>query len=369
VRSLVSTLAVACCFVATVAVAQPDLSVPPELDAGGFDWVKLTSGEWLAGELKSQRDLDMEFDSDKLDLLNIDMGDVAGIYSPVVRTYRFEDMGVFRGTAAMVDDKVTVRTTGGEIRSFPRESLLLIIEGQGSERDYWSASASMGLVTRTGNTEQRDFNARIFVRRQTPRLRSDLNYLSNIGEVGVEGEAGVENEQVINNHNLTVNVDRLVTKGFFVTLGAVNWVRDKFVNIDSRTTLAVGVGYDVYRLSTFEWGLALNGGYQATRYVSVQDDQNDADDTFSIIPSTRIEWDITSDIEFKVNYDAQVSVPETENAFHHADANFAVDVWGDLLDITLSLVFDRVENPKENANGITPERNDFRTSFGLGVSI
>lgn len=358
---LPSTAVVALLAGATTSFAQPDLSEPPALDEGGMDWVKLTSGEWLAGELKGQRDLDMEFDSDKLDLLTIDMGDVAGIYSPVVRTYRFEDIGVFTGTAALLDDEVTVRTTDGEIRSFPRESLLLTIEGYGSEWDYWSASASMGLVTRSGNSEQQDFNARAFVRRQTPRLRSDLNYVGNIGEV-----EGVKN---INNHNLTVNVDRLVTAGFFVTLGAVNWVRDPFVNIDRRTTLAAGVGYDIYRRSTFEWGVSLNAGYQSTRYVSVQEEQNTSEDTFSLIPTTRVEWDITPDIELKASYDAQVAIPETENAFHHADANLAVDVWGDLLDITISLVYDRVENPREDAGGNTPERDDFRTSVGLGISI
>jgi len=358
---LSAVLVVAAQLTAVAASAQPDLSEPPELDAGGFDWVKLTSGEWLAGELKSQRDLDLEFDSDKLDMLYLDMADVAGIYAPIVRMYRFEDVGVVTGTASMIDDKVTVRTTDGTIRSFPRESLLLIVEGGGSEWDYWNASASMGLVTRSGNSEQQDFNARVFVRRRSPRLRSDLNYVGNIGRI-----QSVEN---INNHNLTVNVDRLVTAGLFVTLGSVNWVRDTFQNIDGRTTLAVGVGYDIYRLSTFEWGVSLNGGYQSTRYLSVQATQADSDDTFSLIPSTRVEWDITSDVELKASYDAQVALPETKNAFHHADGHLAVDLWGDLLDITISLVYDRVESPRPDASGVRPKRDDFRTSVGLGVSI
>lgn len=41
-----------------------------------FDWVQLTSGEWLKGEIKSMYNESVEFDSDKLNLLRIDLQDV-----------------------------------------------------------------------------------------------------------------------------------------------------------------------------------------------------------------------------------------------------------------------------------------------------
>ena len=44
-----------------------DKFVPPPDDK--FDWIQLTSGEWLKGELKFLYDFQVEFDSDKLDLL------------------------------------------------------------------------------------------------------------------------------------------------------------------------------------------------------------------------------------------------------------------------------------------------------------
>ena len=359
---LAAALAAAILSAATTSLAQPpDLSDPPELGAKGMDWVKLSSGEWLAGEIKGMRDVELEFESDKLDLLTLDWSDVAGLSSTAVRTYRFDQLGVFTGTAAMQEGQVAVRTTDGEVRRFPRESLLLIIAGEGSEWDYWSASASVGWVLRSGNTDQQDFNARAHVRRQTPTLRSDLNYTGNIGEV--------EDVRSVDNHNLTVNMDRLITKGFFITLGSVNWVRDPFQNIQSRTTIGAGAGYDIYRLPTFEWGVGVNAGYQATRYVSVQGNGDDSDDTFALIPSTRMEWDVTSDVELDAIYTAQIAMPETQNAFHHAETALSVDVWGDILDVTLALIFDRVETPRTNEDGITPERNDFRTSFGLGVSL
>ena len=356
------TAALATAMLTAVSLAQPpDLAEPPELGAKGMDWVKLTSGEWLAGEIKGMRDVELEFDSDKLNSITLDWSDVAGLRSTAVRTYRFDQLGVFTGTAAMQDGQIAVRTADGEVRSFPRESLLLIIEGKGSEWDYWSAQASLGLVLRSGNSDQQDFNAHAHVRRQTPTLRSDFNYTGNFGEV--------EDVRNVDNHNVNVNVDRLITKGFFITLGSINWVRDPFQNIDSRTTIGAGVGYDIYRLPNFEWGIGVNAGYQATRYVSVLASEDDSDDTFALIPSTRVEWDITSDVELDASYTAQIAMPETQNAFHHAETSLSVDVWGDILDLNLALIFDRIETPRTNEDGITPERNDFRTSFGLGVSL
>ncbi|MBW2379891.1 MAG: hypothetical protein JRG70_10145 [Deltaproteobacteria bacterium] len=42
-----------------------------------FDWVRMVSGEWLKGEMKRMRDDNLEFDSDKLDMQNIDFADVS----------------------------------------------------------------------------------------------------------------------------------------------------------------------------------------------------------------------------------------------------------------------------------------------------
>ena len=58
--------------------AQDDWG-PPEPSPESFDWIKLTSGEWLKGEIKGKRDLDFEFDSDELGLLILDWGDIAEI--------------------------------------------------------------------------------------------------------------------------------------------------------------------------------------------------------------------------------------------------------------------------------------------------
>ena len=42
----------------------------------GFDWIQLTNGEWLKGDLKVLYNDSLEFDSDELDLLTFDWEDV-----------------------------------------------------------------------------------------------------------------------------------------------------------------------------------------------------------------------------------------------------------------------------------------------------
>jgi hypothetical protein len=46
-----------------------------------FDWIQLTSDEWLKGEIIAMYDDKLEFDSDELDLLEFDMEDVRQIRS------------------------------------------------------------------------------------------------------------------------------------------------------------------------------------------------------------------------------------------------------------------------------------------------
>lgn len=44
-----------------------------------FDWIQLNSGEWLKGKIKVMYNYTLEFDSDELDLLELDMDDVKQI--------------------------------------------------------------------------------------------------------------------------------------------------------------------------------------------------------------------------------------------------------------------------------------------------
>jgi len=344
---------------AGAAMAQDIVWQPPEPSAKEQDWIKLTSGEWLRGELKHVRDDQLEFDSEELDLLTLDLEDIAEIRSPRILTYGFENGITATGTAAMKDGVLRIRD-GGEVREFRVADLLSLIEGQPTELNFWSLKASAGLIARTGNTEQVDANALIYLRRENTRTRTDLNYQGNFGEVN--------DVQSINNHRFDATFNVLITKGFFLTPAALSLYSDKFQNIDTRYMLAAAAGYFVVRRGNLEWYFQLGGGYQNTHFVSVQPGEATSESSGTIIPVTSFEWDITGDIDLDMSYNAQITLPDTRGTLHNFVGLFAFEIYG-ALDFTISFTWDRVENPKPTADGTIPERNDFRTAFGIGVDI
>ena len=59
---------------ASAAAQTPQDWQPPPPMPDAFDWIQLTSGEWLKGELIALYDGSLEFDSDELDNLTLDWG-------------------------------------------------------------------------------------------------------------------------------------------------------------------------------------------------------------------------------------------------------------------------------------------------------
>jgi putative salt-induced outer membrane protein YdiY len=333
---------------------------PPAPASDEDDWIRLVSGEWLRGSLELLRDKDLEFDSDKLDLLKLDWDDVAELRSARIFAFRFDGVGVLFGTGAMRDSVITVRTDAG-VRELGRERLISILPRGRSEWSLWSARLSLGLVVRSGNTDQKDFNTQLSVRRQTTRTRFDVRYLGNFGEV--------QGEQNVNNHNFKTYVDILVAAGFFVTPISYNYFRDTFQNLGHRHTIGAGVGYEILRGGEITWSVGVGGAYQETHFVSVPEGDDATVRNSSLTPSTDLSWDITGDVELTFDYSAQVGVPELENTYHHAGVVVSLEVLDDLLNLDYSFYWDRNESPKADADGNVPKRDDFRTVFGVGIDF
>ena len=77
------TLLLALGFASGPALAEEEKEAwtPPPPAPDKFDWVQLTNGEWLKGEIIVLYDGNLEFDSDELDLQTFDLDDVQHIRS------------------------------------------------------------------------------------------------------------------------------------------------------------------------------------------------------------------------------------------------------------------------------------------------
>ena len=341
------------------ALAQETKWMPPEPSPETMDWIKLKSGEWLRGNIDLIRDDMLYFDSDKLDDLEIDWADIAEIRSPQVLTYTFIKGGVVTGTCMMRDGKVKI-DTGTGVREFERSDLLSALEGNPRELNYWSFKATMSVIARAGNSEQADAATFLRLRREATRSRFDIEYTGNMGSVS--------KQQNVNNHLFSATSNVFMSKRLFVTPAAVQYFADKFQNIDYRATIGAGVGYYLWRQSKFDWFLQLGGAYQSIQYLSVQEGQDQRTDNGAVIPILSIEWDITSDIEFEFNYNSQIGVPDTKNAFHYLFTVLSIEL-SDYLDLDTSIQWNHNENPVADADGNVPKRDDYRLAVGIGVDI
>ena len=104
----------------------------------------MSSGEWLRGSMEQIHDGDVKFDSDDLDDLTLDWGDISEIRSPRRHTYRFEGRRIVTGTMAMKDGVIRI-DTGTGVQSFERKLLVAMQEGEPREINYWSLQGRPGL--------------------------------------------------------------------------------------------------------------------------------------------------------------------------------------------------------------------------------
>ena len=333
---------------------------PDEPSKDKKDWVQLKSGEWVRGNIDLFRDLVMEFDSDELDDLKIDWEDIIAFRAPRNMTFVFTHRRVVFGPATMREGLLRISTEGG-IREFGRKELLSIIEGRPKEINFWSVKANLGLTARTGNTEQADLSAKMFIKREATRSRLSIDYRGDFSEVG--------GEQTVNNHKGEALLKMFVSRRFYITATSYEYYSDKFQNIKHRSTIGAGVGYYVFRQSRIDWSIGIGGGYQITNFLSVEAGENAQDKHGSVIPSTTLDTDITNDIELKIEFRSLIGVPDLKASTHHAAGTISIDFLNDIFELTFSINWDRVDNPKAYEDGTVPDKNDIKMVFGFGIDL
>ncbi len=328
----------------------PDPPMPDD-----FDWIQLTSDEWLKGELIAMYKEELEFDSDELDELTFDWEDIKEIRTAQVVQVAFLNGVIAVGQLLMEGD--TIRLMDLE---YARSDVLSITAGAPKERNYWSGKASGGVNIRTGNSEQNEVSTRAALMRRTPKDRVSLDFLGHFSET--DGHTVSDNQRASGAWN------HFVSDRFFLTPVYGEYYRDPFQNIAARISAGAGVGYQIVDTSDIDWIVNIGLGYQYTGFDDVAPDEPGSADTPALSVGTRYDNEITKRVDYYFDYRFFIVNKESGRYTHHLITGLEFDLFKDL-DFDISWVWDRIQNPRPNAEGVLPERDDFRTIFGIGFSF
>lgn len=332
---------------------------PPPPPPDEFDWIQLTSGEWLKGELKVLYQKKLEFDSDELDLLKFDWEDVKQVRGARIFSVRLVGPITVEGLLQVTEDKVYV-SVGEERREFERDQLVAIAPAAPREVDYWSGDLSLGVNLSRGNVQQTQYSAIGNIKRRTSATRFVTDYLGNFTRT--------EGVQTVNNQRLNTYFDVFKTRKYFFRPFFGEYFRDPIKNIDSRVTLGAGMGYHIIDTSKTEWDVAGGPAYQRTRFESVEPGQDSSESTPAFVAGTHFNRDLTKDVEFDFRYDFQILNKESGTYTHH----FVVALETELtswLDFDVSFIWDRTQDPTPEADGTVPKSDDFYLIFSLGIEF
>ena len=339
----------------------------------GFDWIQLTNGEWLKGDLKVLYNDSLEFDSDELDLLSFDWEDVQQVICYAPQSIRLEvpqDAGQYvremsKETQTVVGylringDKVFMETAEG-IVEFDRSSLVSIAPGESSELDYWAIKLTLSVDLSGGNTEKSDYSANLNLKRRTSLTRFYFDYRGIYSET-----QGIETS---NSQRANTYFDVFSTRRFYWRPAFAEYYRDPFANIAHRGTIGTGLGYTIIDTARTEWIVTPGIAYIYTEYDSVEEGEDKSVSTPALVVSTEFDTELTKKTDFNVLYQFNVVNEESGTYTHHAKASLEIELTG-TLDLDLSLIWDRIQDPATNEDGTVPEQDDFYFFCGLTFEL
>lgn len=331
---------------------------PPGVGIGKSDWIQLKSGEWLKGRLRYIQQRQVEFDSDEVDDLSLNLKDVRQVYPANPMFTKFDDRDQIYGQVVVSNDVVQI--IGPEQVSLPREQLTGITPGGTREIDFWSGDLSVGLSLQSGNTRQVTLSASAELARRTPSTHGQLNYLGHYGEVN-----GVQNA---NNQRITGSFDTLLNRRWYLRPAYLQYYQDELANIAHQGTVAVGAGYHIFDRDGLEWKVFGGPGFQYTKYESVESGESDSASTPAGVLQTYFKADINRRLKFTESIGITLTREDAGLYSHHAVSTLEFEIKRHL-DLDVSFVWDYLQNPQIGSDGVLPRRSDFRLTLGLGVEF
>ncbi|MBC2595273.1 DUF481 domain-containing protein [Ruficoccus amylovorans] len=342
----------------------PVVELPSWIPAGvdpnsNDDWIELTSGEVLRGEIKRMYDEDLIFNSDKLGDLTLDWDDIRQVYSKRPLSMRLNNRTTITGNVSLKDNNVVITEANGTELVYSREEVVSLVTAKDSELKRWNFEVSLGVDIQSGNTNEVSYSASVDIKRRTALTRFSIDYLGNYSK-----NDGVENS---NNHRASSYFDYFWDKDLFFRPVFIQYYRDPFQNLDFQGLIGLGAGYQIVKDSDFEWDVVAGPGFQYNIYNNVQPGENKSDSSPAGMLTTTFSYDVTDDVTLKGNYQFIVTDKSSGLFTTNFTTTLSYEI-NDIFDINTSLIWNRIQNPTPNANGTLPKRNDLNLILGLGIS-
>ncbi len=330
-----------------------------------FDWVKLTSDEWLKGDIVSMYDEKLEFDSDELDLQTIDWEDVAELRSKELQSIRMYDGTIAEGYIVIKDGQLTL-VKDGVSTPYELSNLLSIASSAQNEIDLWDGYINVGVNLREGNTVQVDYTLAAGVQRRSASSRFKADFTSDYSRY--EDQDTGETKVTADSQRLTSSYDWFFSPKIYLRPVDFEYIADEFLNLDYRVRYGIAAGYHIIDNSRTTWDVNAGPSYQKSKFLDVQDGESDSEDSFGIMLGTDFTYEVTSDIDYDASYTIQMIDDASGGNIHHFETGLEIDLANDF-DLDLTFYADRTDNPKADSDNNIPEKNDFRLVVSLGYDF
>lgn len=326
-----------------------------------FDWIQLKSGEWLKGELRGLYRYKLEFESDELDVLNLDWEDVSAVRSAGPQAVGYEDISVSSapitayGRLTLIGDTATIGS-GPDATIIKRDQIVTIAKGTQKEIDLWSGEISIGANVQRGNSNLSDASIYMLARRRSSVTRFYADYRGQFSKT--------DGQQTSNNHRINTYFDTFRTSRLYWRVIYAEYFRDRFQNIQNQLTVGTGLGYDLIRSPKTEWDVSAGVGALYKEAVSVEPGEDAANTAPSLTLGTLLDTELNDRVDFLLNYRVQITNEENGKYISHLVTTLSTDITGNL-DMDLTFIWDRTENPRPAADGTIPKQDD----YGMTIAI
>lgn len=330
------------------------------------DWLQLKSGEVIKGELTgtikeetNSFDQEVEFDSDDLGDQEIELEDIAVLETASFFTIRTSSGDIYDGYLSIREDKLYLSNDGEEI-AFPVTEVVSIYRGSETDSDHWTTEIFLGLDISKGNTDEFSLLGEVEAERNTVGSRTKLK--------AKHENSKTNDETTANNSSFDGSYDIYLSNRLFFRPLKLSLLRDEFQNIDYQVNASMQMGYFIIANSQTEWDVSIGPGYQYTDFKTVEEGVSGDATSNTLTFESNFEYELTDDIDFSHTYNLNWASNDAGGTRHTNELGFDIDLVDDL-DLSIKAIWDHVSDTKADAEGVVPEKDDYKFHFGLTYEL